>query len=110
MRVYNLTDHEVVYRRRTLLPRGGSLEFPDLSRPSDRDLKLAAAGILAFGVLPESWSPPAAVRRTAPKAVAPELLSFELPVTKVLEENAVQDLQEDGALPEKKEEPHRRRR
>lgn len=53
MRVYNLTDGVIIYRRRPIPSRGGSLEYSDLTTVPDRDRRLEEKKILAFGSLPK---------------------------------------------------------
>jgi hypothetical protein len=57
MRVFNLTEKALVYRRRTLPPNGGSFDFLDLRIVPLRDQKLAIGpnAVLAFGNLPDWW-------------------------------------------------------
>jgi myo-inositol catabolism protein IolC len=57
MKVFNLTEKALVYRRRTIPPNGGSFDFLDLRVIPLRDQKLAQGtkAVLAFGTLPEWW-------------------------------------------------------
>lgn len=75
MKVFNLTEQYVDYRKKTL-PPFGSLDY-DMDFIPDRDLGLQKAGVLAFGALPKGWTKPAPpmpapVVPPAPKAAPPK--------------------------------------
>lgn len=65
MKVFNLTERYIDYRRK-VLPPYGSQDY-DMDFIPDRDLGLQKAGVLAFGSLPPGWSRPVVVQ--APEAV-----------------------------------------
>jgi hypothetical protein len=72
MRVYNLSERELVYKSKTIPPNGGSAEFPGLSFIPDRD---KANKCLAFGSLPRGWK-----AKTVPVVVVKPVLPPVAPV------------------------------
>jgi hypothetical protein len=55
MRVYNLTDKVLDFRGKKISPKGGSMEYGDLTYIPTRDRALEVAGIISIGSLPEGW-------------------------------------------------------
>jgi len=79
MRVYNLTDQILAFRKKTLAPNGGYEEFPELDGfIPDRDRELATKKVIAFRELPTWWKNQRALEKhrkivpaQAPVAVEP---------------------------------------
>lgn len=82
MKVFNLTEQYVDYRKKTLPPYG-SLDY-DMDFIPNRDQELQKAGVLSFGSLPPGWSRPMPVVDLPLPAVpveAPVALPVVLPVS-----------------------------
>ena len=71
MRVYNLSQKEVVYKGKRIPPNGGSVEVQGMSFIPDRDLALQEARVLAFGKLPKWWEMDKALMTVSAPAPAP---------------------------------------
>lgn len=71
MRVYNLTNKDLYFRKVLLPAFGGSKDFPELdSFISDSDKQLAAAKVISFGSLPKWWTDPRKPPKEEPKSQA----------------------------------------
>ncbi len=95
MKVFNLTDKNVVYRGKTLKPYEAG-DFPYLSYIPDRDMKLQHSKILAFGKLPKGWTKPLekiSVEKSKPTTQS-NVVSY-LPV-----QEAIQEAEDKRALEE----------
>jgi hypothetical protein len=59
MLVFNLTEKELKFRGKPIPPNGGSNNYPELDPPRgfipNRDRKLEAQKVIAFGQLPKWW-------------------------------------------------------
>jgi len=69
MFVFNLTQHDVVYKGKKIPPNGGSLEFRDMDFIPTRDRELEAAKVLSFGALPRWWTSARAAKTVPMTAV-----------------------------------------
>jgi hypothetical protein len=59
LNVYNLTDKDLLFHKKSIPPNGGSQNYPELDPPKgfipDRDRELEKKKVVAFGTLPYWW-------------------------------------------------------
>jgi hypothetical protein len=77
MRVFNLTQTDLRFHKKTIPPNGGSDEFPELDKGfiPDRDRELQTAKVISFGGLPKWWL----LEQQAKKAAVAHLAAVAVP-------------------------------